>query len=279
MTRQMIRMIAAAAVLASLLLGACSVFGRTDLPDDPARAEPLPPDQLVLEVTYGAGGLAPPELYATTAPYLAVYGDGRMIMAEKQNYADGWHRSYRQTMIEPELVAGLAERARAAGLDRDVDFGSPQVTDAGSLDLLLHGTGEPVRHRAYAFGPAMEEGLSPWLRSRRDLLRSLIDSAEALAGDAPRQPYRPELIFVYEQRRHGGEKGTAEPWPGPDPDRFLTGRTRSFRGTACGELRGAEADRVYQASLRNRYGQWTVDGEPRKFLINALPGSRTGCDS
>ncbi|GAB3766871.1 hypothetical protein GCM10028864_63730 [Microlunatus parietis] len=269
---------AAAAVLAALLLGACSVFGPTELPDDPARADPLPQDQLVLEVTYGVGGLAPPELYATAAPWLLAYGDGRMIMAEPQNVKDGWHKSYRQTMIDPELVAGLAERARAAGLDRELDFGSPQVTDLGSLNFLLHGTGEPVRHRAYAFGPEMEDGLSPWERSRRDLLRSLIDNAEALAGDASWQPYRPELIFVYEQRGDTHDRGTAEPWPGPDPDRFLIEGTKSFRGTACGELRGAEADRVYQASLRNRFGQWTVDGEPRKLLINAVPGSRTGCD-
>ncbi|MFC7622344.1 hypothetical protein [Microlunatus sp. GCM10028923] len=275
MTRVMIKVLAAMVLAA--LFGACSVFGTTGLPNDPVRAHPLPPDQLVLEITYGVGGLAPSELYATTAPWLLAYGDGRLIMAEEQNYQDGWHRGYRQTMIDPELVAGLAERARAAGLDRELDFGSPRVTDAGSLSLRLHGTGEPMRHQAYAFGPEMEKGMSPWLRGRRDLLRSLIDNAESLAGDAAWQPYRPELIFVYEQRRHGRDKGTAEPWPGPDPDRFLTEGSKSFRGTACGELRGPEAEQVYQASLRNRFGQWTVAGEPRKLLINALPGSRAAC--
>lgn len=271
----MIKVLAAAAAV--LLLGACSGFGATELPDDPVRADPLPPDQLVLEVRSGPGGLAPTEIYATSAPYLLVYGDGRLIRMEQQSYDSGWHRRFRQTRIDPALVAGLAARAGAAGLDRELDFGSPEVLDAGSVILRLHGTGPPVRQHAYAFDVDLEKGLSPWLRSRRALLRSLIDDAEALAGDASWQQYRPELIFVYEQRGRRGDQGSAEPWPGPDPDGFLTEGSRSFRGTACGELSGAAADTVYQASLRNGFGQWTVAGEPRKLLIGAVPGSRSGC--
>lgn len=269
-------------MLVALLVSACAVpsLGPIDprgptFPDEPARSTPLPPDQLVLEVTGDAGGLAPQAIYAITSPSLVIYGDGRVVLLDRPPAGGELRRSYQVATIEPELVAGLAERARAAGLAEELDLGSPKVTDAGSAIVRVHGTGDPVTHRAYAFYPEIDRDLGWPYQQRRELLRLLIKAGHDLAGDAPRSPYVPDRIFVYEQNVRDGAPG-ARPWPGPDPDTFLTG-PRSFRGLRCGELHGAEAADVVRASAQNSTQHWTVDGRVRLLLINSLPGSRTSC--
>lgn len=265
-------------VLAAGLVSACSVFGPGRLPEEPALADPLPPDQIVFEVSYGGGPVAA-ETYATMAPTLLFYGDGRVIALDEddQRRVAGAHRAYRQTKIDPALVAGLVEQALSAGLGKELDFGMTRVPDAGAVRVLLHGADDPVRQTADGFSPDLERRLDPWQKQRRELLRSLIDNAGSLTGDAPWTPYRPGVIFVYEQEQQQWDQSTPAPWPGPAPKSFL-GDFGSFRGEACGELRGATADMVYRASLQNRMGLWIVDGKPRKLLINPVPGSRTACD-
>jgi hypothetical protein len=269
-------------MLVALLVSACAVppLGPLDprgptFPAEPARSAPLPPDQIVLEVTGDPGGLAPQMLYAVTSPSLVIYGDGRVVLLGQPPSGRDPRRTYQVATIEPKLVAGLAERARAAGLAEELDLGSPKVLDAGSTSVRVHGAGEPVTHRAYAFYPEIDRDLGWPYQQRRELLRLLIKAGHDLAGDAPLSPYVPDRIFVYEQKLRA-DPSTARPWPGPDPDTFLTGR-RSFRGLRCGELRGAEAAAVVRASAQNSTQHWTVAGQTRLLLINSLPGSRSSC--
>ncbi len=269
-------------MLVVLLVSACAVppLGPLDprrptFPAEPARSAPLPPDQIVLEVTGDSGGLAPQALYAVTSPALVIYGDGRVVLLGRTPSGSDLRRSYQVATVEPELVAGLADRARAAGLAENLELGSPKVLDAGSTLVRVHGTGEPVTHRAYAFYPEVDRRLGWPYQQRRELLRLLIKAGYDLAGDAPRSPYVPDRIFVYEQKVTADAPAT-RPWSGPDPATFLTG-PRSFRGLRCGELRGAQAEAVYDASAQNANQHWTVDGTVRLLLINSLPGSRLSC--
>lgn len=264
------------------LLSACTVppLGPLDprgpdLPDEPARSTPLPPDQLVFEVTGDPGGLAPQVLYAVTSPSLAIYRDGRVVLLDQASYGPDLRRSHQVATVEPEWVAGLAERARAAGLAEKLDLGRPEVFDAGSMIVRVHGTGDPVTHQAYAFTPKIDRDLGWPYSDRRERVRLLIKAGHDLAGDAPRSPYVADRIFVYEQKVTADVPAT-RPWSGPGPDTFLTGR-RSFRGLRCGELRGAEAAAVYKASAQNSNQHWIVDGTVRLLLINSLPGSRPSC--
>ena len=175
-----------------------------------------------------------------------------------------------QAQVDQSLVARFAadaERGRAL----TGDFGDPQVTDLGRTTVWLHGSRGEHQVSVYALPETYDEYTSWPGRRRRRRLRSLIDDAYALVGDAG-TPYVPPRVVVLEQRVDP-EDGPAEVrWPGPEPARFLhSPGPRGRASIACGELTGSAAARVYAAASRNHEQRWLVGSTTRVLVVNPLP--------
>ena len=239
---------------------------------------PLPADQAVFQVE-AYGGLVPPLVLAFSGPALVVYGDGRVIQFVDENRPYDSPPAYSVSMVNSTAVAEFAAEAEASDLINDrTDFGTPGVTDLPFTTVRLHDAGGERSVQVYAFDEAFEKDVSALQARNRRRLAELIDRAYALPGDAALDPYQPEQVRVLELDASYGQDTDAPPWPGPDPDSFLTATERRYPGIACGLLTGEEATSVYAAALDNRGARWTFDDRHRVLaVLPLLPGSAIGC--
>lgn len=253
---------------AAMIMSGCT--GWSGGPVEPAG--PLPTDQLVFLLT-GAPGFAPAIYWALAAPTLAVYGDGRVIMADDE-WGDGSVPGrYSTALVDPMAVARFAVRAEGSGLISDTtDLGTPQVTDLGTTAVTLHGERAENTVSAYAFSEQFDDGLTRRQRSNRRQLRELIASAWSLTSEAATSAYVPDRVVVLELQTRSGSPSALTTWPGPDPDTFLRpGKSGGRQAMACGELTGAVANTVYLAAQKNPKQQWLVGSTTRVLAVNALP--------
>lgn len=246
------------------MAGAVGGCGSTNRP-----IEALPADQVALGVSSGPG-FAPTIYWPLQSPVLVVYGSGRILRAEQNKGLRAVPLAYTEATVDPLQVAQLVadgERRRVV----EKDFGSPQVTDLGSTRVWLQGAGDRRESSIYAFGESLDEYVSWFQRRNRQRLRSFLDDARRLVGDAG-QPYVPERVVVLELRAYESSEKTTVRWPGPDPASFLhkpTGYAR--QAIACGALTGQRAAEAYAAARENPEQRWLVDGQTRVLAVNPLP--------
>lgn len=243
----------------------------------PSKAPPLPADQLVLMVQ-GWGGMVPPFDLALSTPGISLYGDGRLVTFVEGPYSPGLPAAYEVARADPAEVAGLVNDAETrAVVSENTDYGSPPVTDMPVTTVRLHGTGAAQEADVYAFADDFEGDVSWRQRRARVALRTLLDRAVELPGDAAPQPYPVDQVRVVELAP-GSSGGPAVPWPGPDPDTFLRPVASPGASLACGILTGPAAGRAFAAARTNPNGVWSVAGEPRVFAVATLLPGADGCD-
>lgn len=139
--------------------------------------------------------------------------------------------------------------------------------------VSVYGEKGPAAARAYALDPQFEDRLSSSQRANRAALRSLIDRAGALAGDAARTPFTPDQVTVFELEPSLDGAPATVAWPGPTPESFLRPTVRS-RWVACGVLTGQLAGSVHQAALGNPGARWLISGTKRILAVNPWPGNK-----
>lgn len=255
-----------ALVLGLLLIG-CSAPRVT-----PTPTAPLPADRVVFQVMAG-GGLPPPVVYVLESASLVIHGDGRIVTAQGSTHGTVPTR-YDVAHIDPMAVATFVAGVEASGLvGAATDFGKPDVYDLDVTWVTVHGEKGPATARAYALYPQFETGLTSTQRANRDALRSLIEQAGALAGDAVRTAFIPDQVTVFELDPGPDSQPATVAWPGPAPESFLRPATKS-RWVACGVLTGQQADSVYQAALNNPGARWLASGAKRILAVNPLPGNK-----
>jgi len=233
-------------------------------------AQGLPGEQMVFMVM-SSGGMAPAVYQALASPSLAIYGDGRVLTAVEAPALQLVPTRYEVAHIDPVVVAAFVAGVETGGLiNPGTDFGTPRVTDLPSTTVMLHGRNGSEQVRPYAFDERFDARLTPEQRDARVALRTVISRASALAAGAPRAPYSPDRIVVYEVEPRNNDEPAAVGWPGPPLSSFLKPNT-SRRSIACGELNADPAEVVYQAALTNPGARWLVNGASRLLAVNSLP--------
>jgi hypothetical protein len=168
-------------------------------------------------------------------------------------------------------VTSFVADVEADGLiNSGTDFGTPRMTDLPSTTVMMYGPGGEQRVNPYAFDERFDARLTPEQRSARVALRTIISRAAALTAGAPRMPYSPDRVVVYEVEARTADEPGAVNWPGPPPASFLSPYT-GRRSIACGALVADPAEVVYQAALENPGARWVVDGATRALAVNSLP--------
>lgn len=257
-------------LLVGLALTGCSPQVTSTPTPTPTAA--LPSDRVVFQVMAG-GGLLPPLMYVLESPSLVIHGDGRIVTAQGSTHGTVPAR-YEVARIDPMVVASFVAGVEASGLvGPATDFGRPDVTDLDMTKVTVHGEKDPATAGAYALYPQFENRLSSIQRSNRDALRSLIERAESLAGDAARTAFTPDQVTVFELDPGLDILPATVAWPGPEPASFLRPASRS-RWVACGVVAGQQAGILYQAALNNPGARWLVAGTKRILAVNPMPGTK-----
>jgi hypothetical protein len=225
----------------------------------------LPAEQMVFMVM-SSGGMAPAVYQALASPSLAIYGDGRVLTAVESPALQLIPTRYEVARIDPAAVTSFVADVEADG----TDFGTPRMTDLPSTTVMMYGPGGEQRVNPYAFDERFDARLTPEQRSARVALRTIISRAAALTAGAPRMPYSPDRVVVYEVEARTADEPGAVNWPGPPPASFLSPYT-GRRSIACGALVADPAEVVYQAALENPGARWVVDGATRALAVNSLP--------
>jgi len=272
------RMHGVVALVFALALAGCSpLVTTTPTPTTPTPTAALPADQVVFQVMAG-GGLLPPLIYVLESPSLVIHGDGRVVTAQGSTHGTV-PAAYEVARIDPMVVATFVAGVETSGLvGAATDFGRPDVTDLDVTMVTVHGEKDPATARAYALYPQFENRLSSLQRANRDALRSLIERARALAGDAARTAFAPDQVTVFELDPGADSLPATVAWPGPEPASFLHPASRS-RWVACGVLAGREAGTLYQAALNNPGARWLVSGAQRILAVNPMPGNKECADA
>jgi hypothetical protein len=240
-------------------------------PDAESTPAPgLPAEQMVFMVM-SSGGMAPAVYQALASPSLAIYGDGRVLTAVESPALQLIPTRYEVARIDPAAVTSFVADVEADGLiNSGTDFGTPRMTDLPSTTVMMYGPGGEQRVNPYAFDERFDARLTPEQRSARVALRTIISRAAALTAGAPRMPYSPYRVVVYEVEARTADEPGAVNWPGPPPASFLSPYT-GRRSIACGELMADPAEVVYQAALENPGARWVIDGATRVLAVNSLP--------
>ena len=226
------------------------------------------------------GGLVPPIVVAFSGPALVVYGDGRVIqfVNEKRPYVSP--PAYLVATVSPLAVAEFAVEAEAGNvINEHTDFGMPEVTDLPFTTVWLRGANGEQKVQIYGFDDTFNKDVSVRQPRNRRRLAELIDRAYALPGDTAGDPFQPERVRVLELDPTSYSEATdVPPWPGPDPDTFLSTIDRGYPGIACGLLSGDEAAVIYAAVRDNAGVAWMVDGRQRLLpVLPLLPSSTIDC--
>ncbi len=236
-------------------------------------------DQVVFAVERG-GGFQMLEASLREYPQLVIFADGRMVRPGVQPLAFPGPAlpSIEVVQLPVGDVEALLAQAADSGLFADgVDFGMPNVADAGSTSVTAWVDGElrTVSAEALGIGPGSDLK-APAIEARADLT-ALIDSAgngPAIgAGDA----YAPERWLVYSTEfvaQDGLAAGPVATWP-LGGDVFDKGADNFIW---CADLTVEEAHPAIEAAARaTELSEWIVDGESRTVLFTPRFAHQPGC--
>lgn len=262
-----------AATIAVVMTLLASLVGCGVAPLRGTGTTPPPPLTGLVFAVHPGAGLAPSLAIARMAPSLLVYGDGRVL----RNTAPwGETAAYEQANASPTAIAVfIAELERDPLFTGKARLGTPSVTDLGVTVVRIHGASGERSVSAYGLAEQFDRYVGWTARRQRAALRTVIDRATGLAGDAAFEPSVPTLVAVRRLTGPGSATTPAPAWPGPDLATLLTSQDRS--GRPCGLVHGDDAAALAAAGIANRAGLWTVDDEPVLLAINTDPEAATWC--
>lgn len=277
----------AAVPLLLLLTTACAQQGAAIGAGDPGSTVAYPADALVFRMDQ-VGGFVTPAMVATRLPAISVYGDGRVITQGPVTlvYPGPALPNLQLGTISVDEVENLVAAARAAGVGRTADLGTPPVADAPTTRFTVLGANGPEKLEAQALVEAVgaEQDLTADQRAARDQLREFAESltstsgplAGVQGGDA--QLYRPTAVAAVAEswvaNETAGEQA-ALPWPGP----ALPGdELGSGLGLSCVTLTGEAAGKLLTAAAEaNSATPWTSGGKRWTVTLRPLLPDETDC--
>ncbi|ABW16483.1 conserved hypothetical protein [Parafrankia sp. EAN1pec] len=297
----------AAADVRDSVVGGSAAAG--DSPGTGARA-----DTAALRVDW-VGGFVTPEMLATRLPIVAVYPDGR-VMSEVPRAAvhPGPALSYIQLRrISAADVRKLVDRAAAAGVGAEQDFGQPPVADAPSTRFTLRTAAGVETMQVEALFEADGHGLTAQQQSARraaqELFTALTDLPATLGPGAVSEPepYIPAAVAAIaspwvgdcsspsdaavpsgsdlpsggtapsgtDVPCGGGTAGTERVWPGPAlPGEPVGGGVDLSCVTASGE----DATKLLAAARTAvTTTRWASDGRQWRVSFRPLLPGESGC--
>ncbi|OHV27301.1 cold-shock protein [Parafrankia soli] len=296
----------AAADVRDSVVGGSAAAG--DSPGTGARA-----DTAVLRVDW-VGGFVTPEMLATRLPIVAVYPDGRVMSEGPQTltYPGPALPNIQLRRISAADVRKLVDRAAAAGVGAEQDFGQPPVADAPSTRFTLR-TAAGVEMQVEALFEADGHGLTAQQQSARraaqELFTALTDLPTALGPGAvsESESYIPAAVAAIaspwvgdcsspseaavpsgsglpsggtapsgtDVPCGGGTAGTERVWPGPAlPGEPVGGGVDLSCVTASGE----EATNLLAAARTAvTTTRWTSDGRQWRVAFRPLLPGESGC--
>jgi hypothetical protein len=255
-------------------------------PDAPA--EPAG-DGLVLEVAH-VGGFVTPQMLVGRLPQVAVYADGRAITQGPviAIYPGPALPNLQVQELAPEEVQDLVDRALAAGVGEDIDYGRPTIADAPSTRItLVTDEGTQVTEvyalsEALSPGPGGDEpppGLTEGQIAARAELQQLIEDITS-AATSDTGEFTADAIAAVVTEWTSTDDGLPPPEPMPWPGPPLPGEPVDERlGVSCVAARGEAADAVLEAARdANQNTPWTSDDGTRwSLILRPLLPHESGC--
>lgn len=277
---------------AQRLLAGCSTLfvlaGCASSAGDPVAAvrSALPAEPLLLQVRHG-GGLAGLRPVSVDVPDVSLYADGRLIAPGPQIliYPPPALPSVQVQQIGATRAQSLADRAVAAGVRPDTDFGDPRIPDATStwITVIASGTESTVEIVAFREAADDDPDLTAAQQAARREVKALVQEIESLPGNSPPQaePYRPDRVAVL-ARPHTptGNSDAASPapvkeWPGPAlPGSEMPGEN----WTGCVLATGPQVERLRAAAQdASTRTAWRWQGQTWQLQIRPLLPDESQC--
>jgi hypothetical protein len=252
------------------------------------------------------GGFVTPVMRATRAPLLAIYPDGRVIDEGPQIeiYPPPALPNLQLRRISAADVRRLVDRAVAAGIGTEQDFGQPPIADAPSTRFTIQTAGGVRTTEIPALMEADGSGLTAHQQSARRAVRNLFDDLTDLPATlgsgavSDSTPYPPTAVAAFAEPWTQTDPGPcpsaqaprsspgagpgiscggppARPWPGA----ALPGEPVGTRGDlSCVTARGAEA-RALLAAARTAVSTtpWTSGDRQWRVSLRPLLPDESGC--
>jgi hypothetical protein len=221
-----------AVVSLTLLLAACTAgsapAGSPGSSGDPSTSpppgavdHPTGPNDIVLRLEEG-GGFVPVEFVATQAPIFTLYGDGRVVFQQAQEFfpepgPDGlirgkqWRTAQLDTgQIEELMTFALGPGGLGAARD---NYGNDMVADASTTTFTIEAGGVRKTVAIYALGMegAPDAQARTTFQKLADRLRDF-DEGGTISSDV----YTPTSYRAVLIEREGGAGPNVAAWPWPD---------------------------------------------------------------
>ena len=253
--------------------------------DDRARAVASPeamfagPDEVVIRVDR-VGGYLPATEIAARLPVITVYGDGRAIAEGPVPaiYPGPALPNVQQWTIPPGEIASLVQKALAAGVGSDTDFGRPSVTDQADTRFTVATTQGVKQTSVYALDLVEDEllrSLTVAQRSARRELKYVLDELREPGRDSVPYPATSlaAVSVAYTQPDGGAPPPVA--WPGP----ALPGDPIGPGGQiGCVTVTGdAAKSMLATAAMANAATPWTSGGKQWGLRLRPLLPDESGC--
>lgn len=278
-----------------LMAGACAAPATGGGTASPARssapryAVESGPDKLILQLSE-EGGFVAPGYQLTRLPQLALYGDGRVIVAGQLDsiYPRPLLPNLRQLHVTPAEIQTILAAADAAGLlGPDANYGAAGVADAS--DSVFRTTVAGVTHVVSAYALGMTDlGQTADGAAARSKLQSFEEEMLALSAFLGRpvseaEAYQPKAMRIFAAPTPTPNSASPTPqvvaWPlAADP--ASAGETTSLTGVRCVVVSGAELTTFLAvAGTANTLTVWTAPSGRYSVSVRPLYPEESRCST
>lgn len=271
----------AAAVVLAVVLAGCANTATTAGPPAPG---PNTNGDMVIEVSVGGGLVRPAVRVADSLPRIWISGDGRYLRKNAGASGNPALPALEQRRITDTALAGLVDKARAAGLlDENPNYGDPRFADAMVTRVVIVSGGQRHSVLISALGYPNLGLADPETAARARLSEflDLLNHPERIPGVGGPSTYTPTGIAVF-------VLGAADPSAPTPPatwplgDLASAGETTDWpdRSARCEVVTGADAAAVAAAAEgRDQSTPWrSGDGQWDVALRPLLPNERSCAD-
>jgi len=242
-------------------------------------------DELVLQLAFVGGFRGDADF--GDVPAVSVYGDGRVITLGPQIeiYPPPALPNVQVATIKQADLQRLLDRARAARIGEERDFGQPGIADATTARFRLRTSEGLVQTEVYALTESGDaSGLTEEQQANRrgpaQLMQTMQDLRKTFGADAvgPERPYQAKAVAAV------AREWTADPqmpqkeiaWPGPD----LPGPRISDTPWGCVTATGTQAEAIYAAAAQaNTLTPWVSGGKRWFAQLRPLLPDEVNCMS